>query len=60
MQKLGALVTIIGLVAVLVGLGAGFWKLFGGSEDALFWLSLIPFGFIELFVSITLTQLSKR
>jgi uncharacterized membrane protein len=60
MKNLGVITTLFGLALTLIGLAAGFWKLFEKSEAALFWLSLVPFGFIGLLLGITLTQLSKR
>ena len=60
MHKLGVIFTVSGLILVIVGLAVGFWKLFGHSDTALFWLSLIPFGFLGLLLGITLTLISKR
>jgi hypothetical protein len=60
MKNPGVITTLFGLALTLTGLAIGFWKLFEKSEEALFWLSLIPFGFIGLLLGITLTQLSKR
>ena len=60
MHKLGVISIVAGLVLVIVGLAVGFWELFGHSETALAWLSLIPFGFLGLLLGITLTLLSKR
>ena len=60
MHKLGVISTVTGLVLVIVGLIVGFWKLFGHSDSALFWLSLIPFGFLGLLLGITLTLISRR
>jgi hypothetical protein len=60
MHKLGVFITTSGLILVIVGLAVGFWKMFGHSDTALFWLSLIPFGFLGLLLGITLTLTSKR
>ena len=60
MHKLGVISTVTGLALVIVGLIVGFWKMFGHSDSALFWLSLIPFGFLGLLLGITLTLISKR
>jgi hypothetical protein len=60
MHKLGVFTTTSGLILVIVGLAVGFWKMFGHSDTALFWLSLIPFGFLGLLLGITLTLTSKR
>ena len=60
MHKLGVISTVAGLVLVMVGLAVGFWKMFGHSDTALFWLSLIPFGFLGLLLGVTLTLTSKR
>ena len=60
MHKLGVISTVTGLALVIVGLIVGFWKMFGHSDSALFWLSLIPFGFLGLLLGITLTLTSKR
>ena len=60
MHKLGVFTTTSGLILVIVGLAVGFWKLFGHSESAYFWLSLIPFGFLGLLLGITLTLISRR
>ena len=60
MHKLGVFTTTSGLILVIVGLAVGFWELFGHSDTALYWLSLIPFGFLGLLLGITLTLTSKR
>ncbi len=60
MHKLGVFTTTTGLILVIVGLAVGFWKMFGHSDTALFWLSLIPFGFLGLLLGITLTLTSRR
>ena len=60
MHKLGVITTVSGFILAIVGLAVGFWKLFGHSEAALYWLSLIPFGFLGLLLGVTLTLLSKR
>ncbi len=60
MHKLGVITTLLGLILSIVGLAVGFWEMLHGSEDAQFWLSLIPLGFVALFVGVTLTQLYNR
>ena len=60
MHKLGVISTVTGLILVIVGLIVGFWKMFAHSDSALFWLSLIPFGFLGLLLGITLTLISRR
>jgi hypothetical protein len=60
MHKLGVVATLLGLALVIVGLLVGFVELFMHRDSALFWLTLVPFGFVGLFVGITMTQLSKR
>ena len=60
MHKLGVIFTVSGFILVIVGLAVGFWKMFGHGDTALFWLSLIPFGFLGLLLGVTLTLLSKR
>ncbi len=60
MHKLGVYSTVTGLVLVIVGLVAGFWKMFAHSDSALFWLSLIPFGFLGMLLGITLTLIYRR
>ena len=60
MHKLGVIFTVAGLILVIVGLAVGFWKMFGHSDTAMFWLSLIPFGFLGLLLGVTLTLTSKR
>ena len=60
MHKLGVSFTIAGLILVIVGLAVGFWKMFGHSDTAQSWLSLIPFGFLGLLLGITLTLISRR
>ena len=60
MHRLGVIFTVSGLILVIVGLAVGFWKMFGHSDTALFWLSLIPFGFLGLLLGITLTLISRR
>ena len=60
MHKLGVLTTLLGLILSIVGLVVGFWKMLHGSENAEVWISLIPLGFVGLFVGVTLTQLSNK
>jgi len=60
MHKLGVITTLLGLALSIVGLVAGFWKMLNGSENAEFWISLVPLGFVGLLLGVTLTQLSKK
>ncbi len=60
MHKLGVITTWLGLILTVAGLLVGFFKLFGHHDSALFWLSLVPFGFIGLLLGVTMTQLSRR
>jgi hypothetical protein len=60
MHKLGVITTLLGLILSVVGMVAGFWEMLHGNENAEFWLSLIPFGFVALFLGVTMTQLSKK
>ena len=60
MHKLGVITTLLGLILSVVGLVVGFWKMLSGSENAEVWISLIPLGFVGLFVGVTLTQLSNK
>ena len=60
MQKLGVITTLLGLILAVIGLTVGFWKLFGHSDEAEFWLSLVPLGFVGLLLGVTLTQLSNK
>ncbi len=60
MHRLGVITTLLGLILSVVGLIAGFWKMLQGSENAEFWLALVPLGFVGLLLGVTLTQLSKR
>ncbi len=60
MHKLGVITTLMGLILSVVGLVVGFWKMLHGSENAEFWISLIPFGFVGLFLGVTMTQLSSK
>ena len=60
MHKLGVITTLLGLILSIVGLAVGFGKMLNGSENAEVWLSLIPLGFVGLFIGVTLTQLSNK
>ena len=60
MHKLGVISTVTGLILVIVGFVVGFWKMFAQSDTALFWLSLIPFGFLGMLLGITLTLIYRR
>ena len=60
MHKLGVITTLLGLILSVVGLVVGFWEMLHGSGNAQFWLSLIPLGFVGLFVGVTLTQLDNK
>ncbi|MBN8772075.1 MAG: hypothetical protein J0I46_11010 [Thiobacillus sp.] len=60
MHKLGAITTLLGLILSVVGLAVGFWEMLHGNGNAQFWLSLIPLGFVGLFVGVTLTQLYNK
>jgi len=60
MHRLGVITTLLGLILSIVGLIAGFWKMLQGSENAEFWLALVPLGFVGLLLGVTLTQLSNR
>ncbi|MGE5319262.1 MAG: hypothetical protein ACM3KD_03690 [Hyphomicrobiaceae bacterium] len=60
MHKLGVTTTLLGLIMSVVGLAVGFWEMLHGSENASFWLSLIPLGFVGLFVGVTMTQLDNK
>ncbi|HEY9100397.1 MAG TPA: hypothetical protein VIN38_16140 [Thiobacillus sp.] len=60
MHKLGVITTLLGLILSIVGLVVGFWKMLNGSENAEVWISLIPLGFVGLFIGVTLTQLSNK
>ena len=60
MHKLGVITTLLGLILSVVGLVVGFWKMLNGSENAEVWISLIPLGFVGLFIGVTLTQLSSK
>ncbi len=60
MHKLGVITILMGLILSIAGLIVGFWEMFNGNENAEFWLSLIPLGFVGLFVGVTITQLSDK
>ena len=60
MHKLGVITTLLGLILSVVGLVVGLWKMLNGSENAEVWISLIPLGFVGLFIGVTLTQLSSK
>ena len=60
MHKLGVITTLLGLILSIVGLVVGFWKMLGGGENAEFWISLVPLGFVGLLLGVTLTQLSSK
>ena len=60
MHKLGVITTLMGLILSIAGLVVGFLEMLHGNENAEFWLSLIPLGFVGLFLGVTLTQLSSK
>jgi hypothetical protein len=60
MHKLGVITTLLGLILSIAGLAIGFWKMLNGSENAEVWISLVPLGFVGLFIGVTLTQLSNK
>ena len=60
MHKLGVTTTLLGLILSIVGLVVGFLKMLNGSENAEVWISLVPLGFVGLFVGVTLTLLSSK
>ena len=60
MHKLGVITTLLGLILSVTGLAVGFWEMLHGNGSAQFWLSLIPLGFVGLFVGVTLTQLYNK
>ncbi len=60
MHKLGVITTLLGLILSIVGLVVGFWKMLHGGDNAEVWLSLIPLGFVGLFLGVTMTQLSRK
>ena len=60
MHRLGTITTLLGLILSVVGLVVGFWEMLHGNEKAQYWLSLIPLGFVGLFVGVTLTQLYNK
>ena len=60
MHTLGVITTLLGLILSVVGLAVGFWEMLHGSENAQYWISLIPLGFVGLFVGVTLTQLYNK
>ena len=60
MHKLGVITTLLGLILSIVGMVVGFWEMLHGNENAEFWLSLIPLGFVGLFLGVTLTQFSNK
>jgi uncharacterized membrane protein YfcA len=60
MHKLGVITTLLGLILSVVGLVVGFWEMLHGNDQAEFWLSLIPLGFVGLFLGDTITQLSNK
>jgi hypothetical protein len=59
MHRLGVITTLLGLILSVIGLVVGFWEMLNGSENAEFWISLVPLGFVGLFLGVTLTQLSS-
>ena len=60
MHKLGVITTLLGLILCIVGLIVGFWEMLHGNDNAQYWLSLVPLGFVGLFVGVTLTQLYNK
>jgi uncharacterized membrane protein len=59
MHKLGVITTLLGLILSIVGMVVGFWEMLHGNENSGFWLTLIPYGFVALFLGVTMTQLSN-
>jgi len=57
MYKLGVITTWVALIMSVVGLVVGFTKMINGSENAEFWIFMVPFGFVGLLLGVTLTQL---
>ena len=60
MHRVGVITTLLGLILSIVGLIAGFTKMFKGSADALSWLSLVPLGFVGLLLGVMLTQFFRK
>ncbi|MBZ0068615.1 MAG: hypothetical protein K8F26_07345 [Thiobacillus sp.] len=60
MHKLGVITTLLGLILSVAGLVVGLWKMLNGSENAEIWISLVPLGFVGLFLGVTMTQLSNK
>ncbi|OJZ12378.1 MAG: hypothetical protein BGP20_11600 [Thiobacillus sp. 63-78] len=60
MHRLGVFTTLLGLILSIVGLIVGFWEMLHGNDNAQYWLSLVPLGFVGLFVGVTLTQLYNK
>jgi hypothetical protein len=60
MHRLGVITTLLGLILSVVGMVVGFWEMLNGSENTEFWISLVPLGFVGLFLGVTITQLSSK
>lgn len=58
MHKVGVFTFWLGLILTLFGLGVGFWRLFAGYQDAMFYMSAVPVGFVLMFAGLVATQLS--
>ncbi len=60
MHKFGVIALIVGAVATVVGLGAGFGFMFAGhDEPAKLFLALVPVGFLVGFTGVVATLLSE-
>jgi len=59
MHKIGVFTVWLGLILTVFGLVVGFWRLFAGYADAMFYMSAVPLGFVVLFAGLVATQLSR-
>ena len=58
MHRAGSIATLIGILLIALGLIAGFWLLFIDRDDeAVFFLSIIPVGFVLALGGLTTTLL---
>ena len=57
-HKVGVFLLWSGLVLTVLGLVAGFWRLFAGAPDAMLYMSAVPVGFVLMFAGLVATQLS--
>ena len=60
MHRFGTIATVAGILLIIAGMLIGFGLLLSDKDDlALFFLGIIPLGFVLLLTGVTTTLLSK-